>query len=85
MSKVNKERLFNTFKELVEIDSLTYGERKIADAVMGKLKALGFSIYEDDSAAMTGSDASNIHAILPGEKNDGEKPVLFMAHMDTMQ
>lgn len=81
MSKVNKERLFKTFKELVEIDSLTYGERKMADALKAKLEANGFAVYEDDSASVTGSDAGNIHAVLSG---DGDA-ILFMAHMDTVK
>ena len=81
MSEVNKERLFKTFEELTRIDSLIYSERKIADTVREKLKALGFSVYEDNSASLTGSDAGNIHAVLSGEGD----PVLFMAHMDTVK
>ena len=84
MKEVNKERLFKTFEGLVSIDSLTYGEREIADVLKRKLKELGLSVYEDDSSSVTGSNAGNIYATWKGDDGNDKDTVLFMAHMDTV-
>ncbi len=50
MKNINQKRLVDEFLELVQIDSATKDERKIADALLAKLSALGISAAEDDTA-----------------------------------
>jgi tripeptide aminopeptidase len=77
---VNQQRLVDEFLELVKIDSASKDERLMADALMAKLEALGFSVSEDDTAAKIGGTAGNVIGILEGEKD--APPLLFCAHMD---
>ena len=81
---VNKERLVNELFELVQIDSETKHERKIADALLKKFQELGLeNVHEDDSAKDSGCEAGNVFAYLKG--NVSGAPVLFLnAHMDTV-
>lgn len=79
---INKERLTNEFLSLVEIDSLSRDERKMADALMEKLRAMGLEPYEDDAGSKIGGTAGNVICRIKGKK---EKPaLLLMAHMDTV-
>jgi tripeptide aminopeptidase len=76
-----RERLLGLFVRLCEIESPSGRERPLADAVLAELAALGLAAEEDDSAAITGSDAGNVLARIPGT---GERSVLLCAHMDTV-
>ncbi|NMA64876.1 MAG: M20/M25/M40 family metallo-hydrolase [Clostridiaceae bacterium] len=79
---INKQRLTDEFLSLVKIDSLSKKERKMADALLKKLKDMGFEPYEDDAASKIGGDAGNIICKVKGKK---ERPaLLLMAHMDTV-
>ncbi|MDO4333542.1 MAG: M20/M25/M40 family metallo-hydrolase [Eubacteriales bacterium] len=80
---VNKDRLVKEFAELVEIDSVSFRERKMADVLIQKLEELGFSVREDDAAKKIGSDAGNLYAYRKGTL-EGE-PLLFSSHMDTVE
>lgn len=80
---INKDRLVKEFAELVEIDSVSFRERSMADALKMKLEKLGFSVREDDAAERIGSDAGNLYAYLKGTL-EGE-PLLFSSHMDTVE
>ena len=80
---VNTEKMLQLFARLVSIDSLSFGERGIADVLKSELKALGFEVSEDDAGEKYGSDTGNIYAYLPGT-NPSADPVLLSAHMDTV-
>ncbi|MDS9471135.1 M20/M25/M40 family metallo-hydrolase [Sporosarcina pasteurii] len=80
---MNKDRLINEFFELVQIDSETKHERKIADILKGKMTALGFDVVEDDSAERSGHGAGNLIASMKGTVA-GADPIYFTCHMDTV-
>jgi tripeptide aminopeptidase len=81
---VNQKRVVDELFELVQIDSETKHERKIADALLKKLKDLGLeNVHEDDSAALSGCQAGNIFAYLKGNVS-GAPAVFLNAHMDTV-
>jgi tripeptide aminopeptidase len=77
---VNDSRLVAEFLELVQIDSAPKDERKMADALLGKLQALGFDAQEDESGEKIGGNAGNVCAFLDGDPN--LPALLFSAHMD---
>lgn len=81
--QVNTERLVEEFKELVAIDSVSFHERRMADALKSKLLKLGFEVYEDDAAGVYGSEAGNVYGFLPGTLEG--PPLLLSAHMDTVE
>lgn len=80
---MNKERITNLFTDLISVDSLSRGERQMADILTEKLKELGFEVTEDDAGEKIGSDTGNLYAFLKGTDPD-KKPILFSAHMDTV-
>lgn len=79
---VNEQRLIDEFIELVEIDSETRYERKIADVLTKKFEELGVTVKEDNSAAVTGHGAGNLICTLEGSAQ--ADPVYFTSHMDTV-
>ncbi len=80
---VNQERLVAEFLELVQIDSLTFKERQMADALMGKMKEMGLEVYEDRAGEKYNGEAGNVIGRLKGNK---EGPaLLFLAHMDRVE
>lgn len=86
---INRERIVHAFLEMVQIDSPSMYERKIADYLLNKLTELGLEVYEDQAGASINKDepeaaAGNIIAKLKGTVP--EAPVLlFSAHMDTVE
>lgn len=80
---LTNKRLIDEFFELVQIDSETKHEQVIAPILTGKLEALGFDVFEDDSAARSGHGAGNLIATLPGNKSNVD-PIYFTCHMDTV-
>lgn len=81
--EVNIDRVVDLFTELVSLDSLSFGERKVADVVRRELESLGFEVFEDDAGARFGSDTGNLYAYLKGT-DPSKEPVLLSAHMDTV-
>ena len=79
---INKDRLTEQFVKLVGIDSVSYKEREMADYIRGIFHELGIELHEDDSADVTGGNAGNLHGVFNGKAG---KPVLFAAHMDTVE
>lgn len=75
-------RLVNEFLELVQIDSETKHEEKIAPILMQKLEALGFYVFQDDAHTRNGHGAGNIIATLKGTLD--VEPIYFTVHMDTV-
>ncbi|NLM53246.1 MAG: M20/M25/M40 family metallo-hydrolase [Firmicutes bacterium] len=77
---VNKERLMQTFLEIVQINSQTKKEREMADYLKEKLSALGLTVTEDNAGEQIGGNAGNVIGIL--ERNAQKPALLFSAHMD---
>lgn len=81
---MNTDRLLQEFLELVQIDSETKDERKIADVLKVKMNELGFTVVEDDSAARNGHGAGNLIATMAGNVPEAD-PIYFTCHMDTVE
>lgn len=79
---INKQRLVDEFLNLVAIDSLTKQERKMADALLERLKSMGYEPYEDDTGSKIGGNAGNVVCHVKGNTN--APALLLMAHMDTV-
>jgi len=76
-----RERLLADFTRLCEIESPSGHERPVADAVSAELREMGLEVDEDDTGPLTGSDAGNLFARVPGAR---ESSVLLCAHLDTV-
>jgi tripeptide aminopeptidase len=82
MYQVNRERLIQTFLELVQINSLSRDERNMADRLTRELQELGVEVAEDTAGEKVGGNAGNLICTLKG---DASKPtILFTCHMDTV-
>lgn len=79
---VNEERLVREFLELVQVDSETKHEEKIAKVLKQKFQALGLEVYEDQSKNQTGHGAGNLICTLKGTTEG--TPIYFTSHMDTV-
>jgi tripeptide aminopeptidase len=79
---MNKERLIQTFIDLVKTDSPSKKEKQIAIKLQGILEKMGFETYFDDAYIPTGSDTGNLIARLSGNKN--VQAIMLGAHMDTV-
>ncbi|MBL0712778.1 MAG: M20/M25/M40 family metallo-hydrolase [Desulfosarcina sp.] len=80
---INQARLAETFQSLVRIDSVSREEGRFAAALQKRLENLGAGTQFDQSAATTGSDTGNLIGRLEGTLK--RKPLLFSAHMDTVE
>ena len=80
---INSERLLYLFKQLISFDSPSFGEREICDFIKNKLKKLEIATQEDNSSAKTGGSCGNLYAYINGDS--AFDPVLFCAHMDTVE
>ncbi|MDQ3647851.1 MAG: M20/M25/M40 family metallo-hydrolase [Actinomycetota bacterium] len=80
-TEAERERLLADFIRLCEIESPSGHERPAADAVSAELREMGLEVDEDDTGSITGSDAGNLFARVPGS---GESTVLLCAHLDTV-
>lgn len=79
----NVNRIIDEFLELVQVDSVSGKERRIADLLIKKLTDLGLEVKEDSAGKKVGGEAGNVIGRLPGT---GAGPVLVLcAHMDTVQ
>ena len=84
MTVLNKDRIFEEFKELVAIPCHSTKERQIFEVVKAKLEKLGFVVEEDDTAAKVGGECGNMWAFLPGNKAGATK-VLLSGHLDGVE
>ncbi len=81
---VNRERLAANFTELCEIDSPSRKERRMLERLRTIFSELGAAeIFEDDSAAQTGSECGNLIVRFDGTLDLA--PIFFSCHMDTVQ
>ena len=80
---INKERLAETFKSLVMIDSISRQEARISEAICQMLAPLNPEIQIDGATQNTGSDTGNLILRIAGKRNT--PPLMLNAHMDTVQ
>ncbi len=81
---INRERLARTFIQLCETDSPSRREGKMASLLTGMLSGLDVAPpFEDDSAAMTGSQCGNLIFRLSGSLD--RQPLFFNCHLDTVE
>ena len=81
---INRNRLNQTFLDLVKINSPSKCEREVADYVKAKLASLGFDVEEDDAGTKIEGNAGNVIAIKKGTISGAEK-IFFCSHMDTVE
>ncbi|MDD6221745.1 MAG: M20/M25/M40 family metallo-hydrolase [Lachnospiraceae bacterium] len=82
MTDYLSEKIVQEFIELAKIDAASRQERGVADAIIAKLTAMGFTVEEDNTAQAVKGNTGNVHAYLEGNLPGS---VLFMAHMDRVQ
>ncbi len=80
---INKERLAETFRFLVETDSVSKEEGEICLKIQKIIESMGAETFVDLAAVKTGSDTGNFIAKFVG--NTSAPPLLFNAHMDTVE
>jgi len=78
----DKNRMVSEFLKLASIDSLSFKEREMADALTGILRDMGIEVYEDDAGKKLGGNAGNLICTIKGNKD--VPAILLMAHMDTV-
>jgi tripeptide aminopeptidase len=76
------DELLERFLELVAVPSPSGQERAVSDLIQARLRAVGLSVSEDQSAAVTGAASGNLVATVRG--TGGGVPIAFSAHMDTV-
>ncbi|MDP2863103.1 MAG: M20/M25/M40 family metallo-hydrolase [Desulfobacterales bacterium] len=80
---INRERLMDTFRFLVGIDSVSRQEGDIAEELKKILESMGAETVFDGAGKMTGSNTGNLIAKFKGNIN--VPPLLLNAHMDTVE
>lgn len=81
---INRDRLADTFRQLVLMDSPSREEGLVADWIKRTLKEeIGAEVIEDQSSGQTGSESGNIIARIRGTEKVA--PLFFNAHMDTVE
>ena len=80
---INQERIKHLLLELVQIDSTSRKERKVAERVKRICEELGAEVETDDAGAAVGGDTGNVIARFPGTI-PGADPIMMSAHMDTV-
>jgi tripeptide aminopeptidase len=85
---INKERAINKFLELVQIDSVSYHERGVADYLINYFSELGYEVLEDklSNEKVPLSNAGNVIVKIPGKGALASQETLILeAHMDTVE
>ncbi len=80
---MDKNRLINTFFNLVKINSETGNEKPVADYLVPILENLGFDITFDDAGKHIKSNCNNLIAKRGDTKN--EDAIILSCHMDTVK
>jgi len=81
---ISKTRLKEALLDLIQIDSHSRKERKIALHLKGILEELGAVVTLDDAGREVDGDVGNLIAHFNGTVPDVE-PLLLSAHMDTVE
>ena len=80
---IDSERLAETFRQLVQIDSISKEEGKIAQTLCNMLADLGAEVVRDDADEKIGGQSGNIIAKFKG--TTAVAPIMLNAHMDTVE
>lgn len=80
---IQTDRLKEQFISLVEIDSPSFHERKMADYLKSCFLDLGIVLEEDQANDIYNSETGNLYGIWKGEIPG--VPLLFSCHMDTVE
>ena len=62
---ISRDRLVGLFLELVQIDSVSREERKLADRIISWARDLAIDIKEDDTGSKIGGNAGNLILACP--------------------
>ena len=81
--QIQKERLLSTFSQLVSFDSPSFQERALCDFLKEKLHSLGLDPIEDACDSKIGGQCGNLYTKVEGSLP--LPPLLFCAHMDTVE
>ncbi|WP_430602333.1 peptidase T-like protein [Enterococcus sp. DIV0724b] len=80
---MNKQRLVDTFTELVKVASVSRQEGEFVRLLSTKLTSLGLTVIEDDSMETTQLGSNNLIAKYTG--NLAKEPIFFSCHVDTVE
>jgi len=80
---INRERLAETFKSLVETDSISKEEGVFAGKIERILAAMGAETFVDNAGELIGGNTGNLIAKFKG--NTPAPTLLLNAHMDTVE
>ncbi|MBW1770842.1 MAG: M20/M25/M40 family metallo-hydrolase [Deltaproteobacteria bacterium] len=81
---LNRDRLADVFKTLVQIDSVSKKEGAISRALREIFESLGGEVHDDGAGPKVEGDTGNLIARFKGSGADAA-PLLLNAHMDTVQ
>jgi len=82
--RIDRDRLADSFRQLVQMDSPSREEGAVADWIKRTLKKeVGADVIEDQSRNQTGSESGNIIVRIPGTEK--VTPLFFNAHLDTVE
>lgn len=79
---INRDRLADTFKSLVKIDSISKSEADFSDELRNILESMGAETIVDNAGEKVGGNTGNLLAKFKG--NVQNPPLLLNAHMDTV-
>ena len=84
---INKDRLAQTFKHLVSIDSVSRDEEAVCREIRKILVSMGAETVIDGAGDRTGSNTGNLIARFAGNRPAEKQapPLLLNAHMDTVE
>jgi tripeptide aminopeptidase len=80
---IQADRLRDELLTLVQIDSLSKHEGRIAERLATDLRALGAEVEFDDAGTRVGGEVGNLIAHVAGTTT--AEPLLLCAHMDTVE
>ena len=80
---IDRNRLAETFKYLVQIDSISKEEGVIANEIKKMLESMGAETFVDNAGDKIGGNSGNLIAKFKG--NTQAPPLLLNAHMDTVE
>lgn len=78
---IQKQRVLNTFLDMVKISSPSGNERRMADYLINHMNANGIEVYEDKAGETIRGNTGNVIAKIKG---NGKKHIVLTAHMDTV-
>jgi tripeptide aminopeptidase len=79
---INPDRLALEFQTLLQIESPSKKEGKLAYYIADIFEALGYRCFFDKSSENTGSEVGNLIVKIPGTLPSN--PIFFCAHLDTV-